>query len=299
MGSSRTLMGLAPIVPKTGVEAAQSGSQPPPTAPSEAASAEANVAPASPEVLTAALSSELQSLRAAVPEAPSEAIPEELPPPALDESSSPVSAASAPSSASRSAATTPSIEPEQTSAHSVAAPDAPPRSPRGVGWLLVAIIALGVGGYWSTHRAASQTPEAARPASLPVAAAEPPAPAAPQPVAEPQADPAAAAPSLGEPVADPAPAPVASANSAASAIAPSASAAAPSAPNTHLVTIDTTPPKAKFFHAGKEVGTAPFAVEVPEGEKRAFEVFLPGHVTHKVVVDGSKPKVSIGLKPLQ
>jgi hypothetical protein len=39
-------------------------------------------------------------------------------------------------------------------------------------------------------------------------------------------------------------------------------------------------------------------VELAPGEKRrAFEVGMPGWVTRRLVVDGSKPEMFIGLKP--
>ncbi|HTA89528.1 MAG TPA: hypothetical protein VK745_08130 [Polyangiaceae bacterium] len=68
------------------------------------------------------------------------------------------------------------------------------------------------------------------------------------------------------------------------------------APGAQRITITTVPPKAKFFHFGKEVGTSPFVVDLPPGEKRAYEVWLPGHITRKVLVDGSKTDISIGLR---
>ena len=74
-------------------------------------------------------------------------------------------------------------------------------------------------------------------------------------------------------------------------------------PNTGLVIsppgairITPKPPRAKFFHFGKQVGTAPFVVDLPAGEKRAYEVWLPGHITRKLFVDGSKTEISIGLR---
>jgi len=79
------------------------------------------------------------------------------------------------------------------------------------------------------------------------------------------------------------------------AAAPAASASAPPAGVTR-VTITSSPPKAKFFHYGKEVGTAPFVIDLQPGEKHAYEVWLPGHVTRKVFVDGSKTEINIGLR---
>jgi hypothetical protein len=82
--------------------------------------------------------------------------------------------------------------------------------------------------------------------------------------------------------------------------APVASAAAPAtaeapAGGTITVTVNTTPPKARFYHFGKLVGTAPFVVELKPGERHAYEVGLPGHVTRKLVLDGTKTQITLGL----
>jgi hypothetical protein len=45
------------------------------------------------------------------------------------------------------------------------------------------------------------------------------------------------------------------------------------------------------------VGTTPFVLELAPGEKHSYEMGLPGYNTRKVVIDGSKPEISIGLKP--
>lgn len=60
--------------------------------------------------------------------------------------------------------------------------------------------------------------------------------------------------------------------------------------------LKSTPPKARFFRFGKEVGVAPFVLELPVGQRRSYEVGLPGHVTSKVVIDGSKPEITVGLR---
>jgi hypothetical protein len=52
-----------------------------------------------------------------------------------------------------------------------------------------------------------------------------------------------------------------------------------------------------MFWRGKEVGTTPFTLELKPGEKHSYEMGLPGYVTRKVVVDGSKSEISIGMKP--
>lgn len=81
--------------------------------------------------------------------------------------------------------------------------------------------------------------------------------------------------------------------------APSASAAVEPAAATgesHTVTFKSTPPKARFYHFGKEVGTAPFSLEFKPGERHSYEVGLPGYITRKVTVDGSKPEITVGLR---
>lgn len=39
-------------------------------------------------------------------------------------------------------------------------------------------------------------------------------------------------------------------------------------------------------------------VELAPGEKKAFELGKPGYNTRKVTVDGSQPKMVVGLRPL-
>jgi hypothetical protein len=130
-----------------------------------------------------------------------------------------------------------------------------------------------------------------------------------------------AAPTRGE-IANVAPAaeaaPGASAAAAASAATPSdvsLSAATPAAENTTSpaaaasaapasaaegeiirVTVKSRPPKVRFFHFGKQVGVTPFVLELKPGERHAYEAGLPGYGTRKVVIDGSKPEIVIGLK---
>ena len=92
-------------------------------------------------------------------------------------------------------------------------------------------------------------------------------------------------------------------------LAPSASAEGPetgsSAPSTTeapapegvKVVLKSVPPGAVFYHHGKSVGVNEATVSVPEGKRLAFEVVLPGYGTRKVIVDGKKPKVLVGLRP--
>ena len=111
-----------------------------------------------------------------------------------------------------------------------------------------------------------------------------------------------ALPSSTPEVAPPAPEPAAVASAAAAEAAPidsapaAASAQAPLA-GVRAVILKSRPPKAVFFRFGKRAGTAPFVVELQPGERRSYEVWLPGHTTRKVVIDGSKPEVTLGLRP--
>ena len=94
-----------------------------------------------------------------------------------------------------------------------------------------------------------------------------------------------------------------SAAAAASAVADSAtpgasaSAAPLPAPATEIrkVTVKSKPPKVRFFHFGRPVGTTPFVLELKPGERHAYEAGLPGYGTRKIVIDGSKPEVVVGL----
>ena len=61
------------------------------------------------------------------------------------------------------------------------------------------------------------------------------------------------------------------------------------------VTVKSKPAKVRFFHFGKLVGVTPFVLQLKPGEKHAYEAGLPGYGTRKVVIDGSKPEILIGL----
>jgi hypothetical protein len=70
------------------------------------------------------------------------------------------------------------------------------------------------------------------------------------------------------------------------------------AEGTRVVTVRLMPPDARLFYKGKSVGRSPVRIELKPGEKkRSFEVGRPGYVTRRLVVDGSEPDVSIGLRP--
>jgi hypothetical protein len=96
-----------------------------------------------------------------------------------------------------------------------------------------------------------------------------------------------------------APAPTAADAAATESGATPSTAAASDAPSagTTRVNVVSDPPGARMFWRGKEVGTTPFVLELPAGERRSFELGKPGFVTRKVVIDGAKSELSIGLKP--
>jgi hypothetical protein len=174
------------------------------------------------------------------------------------------------------------------------------RSSLGIVLLAAAGLAIGVLGYRFQHRTQPPPDLAAQPASPTL---QPPAnPSAQSAQTEPAASATAADLQAAVPAPLDAPAPAASAVSAEppAPAEPAASAAAPvleaPAAGTQRITITTVPPKAKFFHFGKQVGTAPFVIDLPAGEKRAYEVWLPGHITRKLLVDGSKTEISLGLR---
>jgi len=128
--------------------------------------------------------------------------------------------------------------------------------------------------------------------AAPVKAAAEPAPVAASEPAAPSAAASAAATtdvslSAATPAADAAPSP------AASASAPPASAAEG---QIRRVTVKSRPAKVRFFHFGKQVGVTPFVLEFKPGERHAYEAALPGYGVRKVVIDGSKPEIVIGLK---
>lgn len=63
------------------------------------------------------------------------------------------------------------------------------------------------------------------------------------------------------------------------------------------IQVVSDPPGARLFWRGKAVGTTPFVLELQPGEKHAYELGMPGYVTRRVVLDGSKREISIGLRP--
>jgi len=203
-------------------------------------------------------------------------------------------------------------------------PELQPRRPR---WLLplgaAAAIGLGVVGLRQLDHAPTPVPaELAKPvnaAKAPVAAPKPksddgddddgdlepntgtdsapgPIPTEPDPLgAKTKSDDAKAksdaklageAPAAAAPPASDAPAPI-----------PADGTAPVAATGTIRINVDSDPPGARMFWKGKEVGTTPFVLEFQAGERHAYEMGLPGYTTRKVVIDGSKTDISIGLRP--
>jgi hypothetical protein len=78
--------------------------------------------------------------------------------------------------------------------------------------------------------------------------------------------------------------------------APAPADSAASSPGKIVVIVNVRPPQARIFYRGKEAGKAPLRVELEPGQRRSFEVGYPGFMTRKIVVDGSKPELLVGLR---
>jgi len=69
------------------------------------------------------------------------------------------------------------------------------------------------------------------------------------------------------------------------------------AARTTTVELSVYPLDAAVGHLGiMQKGGPPYKFEIPEGKKIAVEVARPGYGTRKVTIDGSTPKLSIGLR---
>ena len=273
-----------------------------------------------------------EPVRASVPPPPPPP-PPSAPPPPMAAPSTPPPPRSAPSvpppagSVPPPAAAAPSTPPPSASPSSPPAPHpsaAPPRSsvaPRvlsatpdaaaiavdagrqssGFGrWLLVlaaGLVVVCVLGYRVISR--NRALESAAASTLPPPTATATTTATAEPAATASATLEAAQPAAPTSAATPAAADSAVPSSAAASDsaptpAPSASAAGADS-EVRRVTIKSKPAKVRFFHFGKLVGVTPFVLELKPGEKHAYEAGLPGYGTRKVVIDGSKPEVLIGL----
>jgi hypothetical protein len=295
-----TLLGIAPA-PDGSSESPQSA--PPASSPGAAASPDgaskfeaaaqlleqkrASMAPKAPTADDSGASSERTS-KPAADGADAAALPEAAPAGESTDASTPPPAEVAPESgkARRS-------EPGDTAPKSRRRRSSAPPAPRGIGIIplviaaAVFVVMFLVGAMRAMRdELVDSKPSAKSPPSvvespppeLPVSAASlPAAPAAtiaPQEPAAPET--AAPAPSIAEPVT-------------------SASAEPASADGTNKVLVRSAVAGAKFFRNGKQVGMNSVIVELAPGEKRAFEVNLPGYVSRKVVVDGSRAEVVVYL----
>lgn len=187
--------------------------------------------------------------------------------------------------------------------------DLPQLKPKRAGWIaplgvaaaiaIAAVVALKLGR-------SSPAPEPTRP----ITAAQPAPPEIAPAPAKPKSDddsgdhgndnPSTGDASAPDPRA-PEPSPLAAAASAAPSAseAPSVATSPEAAASADKVRINVVsdPPGARLFWKGKSVGTTPFVLELAPGEKHAYEMGMPGYNTRKVVIDGTKTEISVGLKP--
>lgn len=77
--------------------------------------------------------------------------------------------------------------------------------------------------------------------------------------------------------------------------APEKNAARSNAIGTTRVRLIVHPPDAKVGRRGYTQKGPPYEFEVPKGKRIALEVVKKGYVTRKVVLDGSAPRVTVGL----
>ena len=293
-----TLMGIAPpsvapAAPKRAEQQSTPAAEPAAvTSPAEPAAA----TPASPPPAgTPPPAPAPEPVAAASTPGPAEGLPSVTStPPAVVTDAAPAVGAQAASAPKTVAALAPVTAPDSLTANSSERSDSEivefRSRGKGRGLLLAAAATLLAGGLWFGLR--SKAPESA---STPEAAE---APAAEPPAAEPVAAPPPS-PASPEPPAAEAPAEQAAANPAGAEASAAPSTEAPAAGNddVRVVIVKVHPAEARFYHKGKKVGSSPLRVELAPGEKRAFEVGHPDFNTRKVVIDGSKPEVIVGLFP--
>jgi hypothetical protein len=276
------LLGIAPVIP-------EQRSEPPPAAeakPSEPPAASAQAEPATVE------QPEAESSIAAIDAEQSAAA-------AAVSSDAPITR-----DVTRSHPPAPRLEPSV----SVGDHDLPELKPRRSRWVYLLAAAAVLGGGVFALRQMDRAPQPLdeslarpiRPVTEKAAAATPKADepddtdSEPNPSEPTEPDPLKAkAPS--DAVAAPATASVAPA--AASPAEVSSAAPTVAAGELKTISIVSDPPGARMFHRGKEVGTTPFTLEIPTGERRSYELGKPGFVTRKVVIDGSKSEIKLGLRP--
>jgi hypothetical protein len=64
------------------------------------------------------------------------------------------------------------------------------------------------------------------------------------------------------------------------------------------VKLDVRPIGSEIYSKGRYVGTAPLVIELAPGDKRVLEVNKRGYAPRRVVVDGRKTRILLGLKRL-
>lgn len=288
----QTLLGMAPVIPPR--------SEPP----------AAEVKPSEPPVA------------AAVPAAPAESEPAKQPDAQPSIAAIEAAQAAAVAAVSSDAPITRDVKssrppaPRVEPSVSIGDHDLPELKPRRSRWVYLLAAAAVLGGGVFLLRQMDRAPQPldeslARPIRAvddKVAAAAPKAEAPddtdsePNPSEPTEPDPLKAKAPTDAPAATPSAAPAAAAAATTPSAAPAAPSAAPvtaDAPTGELknITVASDPPGARMFHRGKEVGTTPFTLEIPAGERRSYELGKPGFVTRKVVIDGSKPEIKLGLRP--
>jgi hypothetical protein len=300
-----TLLGIAPA-PDGSSDSAPSHSVPPPSSSPTSADGASKF-----EAAAQLLEQKRASMAPKPPPSGENGVPSErAPKSARDDADSPTPA-SKPSNETTDATTPPPAEvgPESVrpprSERAEASPksrrrrsSAPP-APRGIGIVPVVIAAavFVVMFLVGAMRAMRDELRDAKPSSkIPSAVVESP-PAAEQPVS-PASLPVATSAAVASPEpAQPEPSAAETAVPAESAAPPVASASAePVQTGDALkVMVRSAVAGAKFYRNGKQVGMNSVIVELAPGEKRAFEVNLPGYVSRKVVVDGSRSEVVVYL----
>jgi hypothetical protein len=177
--------------------------------------------------------------------------------------------------------------------HAPVASSSPP-PPRGRTTKVVIMAGLAAAVVWFVRGTPSE--DTAQSVAPDVAAAQP------QPLREESTPPASVQPAVEPPALASAPAPASSAapptvNGAEGSASPSAASAEPARDGKIAVVIRVQPASGRIFYHGKDQGRPPLTVELEPGKKRAFEVGAPGFQTRKLVIDGSKTEISIGLRP--
>lgn len=311
----QTLLGMmAPVIPPRSQPPVAAPSSPPAATTASPSSAPAALATPAPRADNPLRKQTLLGMAPVLPPAPATAA---APAPATNGAAAPAVAVEAESSVpsiaaavagaasdapvTRSATRSSTPPPLPRVAERISETELPPlrtRRPRWVAPLgVAAAIGLGVVGLRQLDHAAvpgslppapaGEAPKAAAllaPAKTPEVA--PPVPASAKPLEDDDTDskPPTTMPTEPEPL---------QAKPAEAAPAPSAATAAGAV----AVRVDSDPPGARMFWRGKEVGTTPFTLELQPGEKHSYELGLPGYVTRKVVIDGTKSEISIGMKP--